>query len=258
MNKTAITIAAAALLAIPSFAQPDRNATLINFEKEGFEYEIKAGVNIGGTVPSPFPAEIRSIDSYSPRLNGSLEGIVTYWMGEERKWGVAAGLRVEVKGMSTGATVKNYSTEIIDGGSRVAGYWTGYVNTDYNSTQLTLPITANYRISDYWKVRAGAYASYCLDNQFSGYVGDGYLRESTPTGQKIEFSGDDTAQYDFSGNLRKMQYGLQAGASWQAFKHFSLSADLCWSFNGLFPNDFKTVTFDMYPLYLNVGFAYTF
>ena len=101
MNKTAITIAAAALLAIPSFAQPDRNATLINFEKEGFEYEIKAGVNIGGTVPSPFPAEIRSIDSYSPRLNGSLEGIVTYWMGEERKWGVAAGLRVEVKGMST-------------------------------------------------------------------------------------------------------------------------------------------------------------
>ena len=31
-----------------------------------FEYRIKAGFNIGGTLPIPLPAEIRKIESYSP------------------------------------------------------------------------------------------------------------------------------------------------------------------------------------------------
>ena len=33
-----------------------------------FEYRIKAGFNIGGTLPIPLPAEIRKIESYSPTM----------------------------------------------------------------------------------------------------------------------------------------------------------------------------------------------
>lgn len=239
-------------------AQNDRNESLVNAEKNGWEYEIKAGVNIGGTAPLPFPVEIRSIDSYSPRFNGSLEGTVTRWLGEKGKWGVSTGIRLEVKGMTTGATVKNYSTEIVDIDSKVAGYWTGYVKTKYNSSFLTIPIMANYKLNKSWKFRAGVYASYRLDGDFSGYVTDGYLRQGTPMGIKVEFKDGKQGTYDFSDDLRRFHTGIQLGASWTAFKHFNLNADLNWGLNDIFKKDFKTVSFNMYPIYLNIGFGYKF
>ena len=49
---------------------------------------------------------------------------------------------------------------------------------------LCLPISANYRFSNRWKVRLGVFASYRMDGDFSGYVGNGYLREGTPIGNK--------------------------------------------------------------------------
>jgi len=36
---------------ILAFAQQDRDSVLINLEKAGWEYEVKAGCNIGGIVP---------------------------------------------------------------------------------------------------------------------------------------------------------------------------------------------------------------
>ncbi len=239
-------------------AQNDRNESLVKAEKNGWEYEIKAGVNIGGASPLPLPVEIRSIDSYSPRLNGTLEGTVTRWLGEKAKWGVSSGIRLEVKGMNTGATVKNYSTEIVDIDSKVAGYWTGYVKTKYNSSFITIPVMANYRLGSRWQLRAGLYASYRLDGDFSGYVTNGYLRQGTPVGMKIEFKDGKQGTYDFSDNLRRFHTGVQIGASWRAYKHFNLNADLNWGLNNIFKSDFKTVSFNMYPIYLNIGFGYKF
>ncbi len=246
------------MLALPALSRQDDKGDLVVSEPNGWEYEVKAGLNIGGASPIPLPEEIREINSYNPKFNGMVEGTVTRWMGRTGVWGVSAGLRIEEKGMKTGARVKNYSTEILNDGNKVAGRWTGCVKTNYNSTLLTLPVTVNYRFNDSWKVRAGMYVSYRMDGEFSGTVYDGYLRESNPTGEKVAFTDGKSSTYDFSDDMRRVLYGAQMGATWQVYKHFSVHADLTWNFNNIFKSDFNTITFNMYPIYLNVGFGYRF
>lgn len=261
MKKTAFTrlmTMALSMLPMMVMAQQDRTSTLLQSEENGWEYEVKAGVNIGGASPIPLPEEIREITSYSPKLNGVLEATVTKWLGRGKVWGISTGLRFEEKGMITGARVKNYSMEILNGGSKVSGRWTGHVKTDYNSTFLTLPVMGNYRFSDTWKVRAGMFLACRMDGEFSGVVSDGYLREGNPIGEKAEFTDGKTATYDFSSDLCRLQYGAQMGATWRAFRHFTVNADLTWAFNDIFKSSFQTVSFNMYSIYLNLGFGYRF
>ena len=40
------------------FAQKDRNAGIVNSYLVGLEYEVKAGLGIGGTAPLPLPKDI--------------------------------------------------------------------------------------------------------------------------------------------------------------------------------------------------------
>lgn len=256
-NKKAL-LAFMLLFSIASNAQDIRSKSLVNAERNGWEFEMKAGVNIGGATPMPIPVEIRSIESYNPRLNASLEGVATKWLGSKQKWGISAGLKLEQKGMETGATTKAYSTEIINEGNRVAGYWTGHVKTKYNSTFLTIPIMANYQINTAWKVRGGLFASVRVDGEFLGHVSDGYLREGNPTGEKLLFTDGKRADYDFSSDLNHLNWGAQVGGTWRAYRHFTVNADLTWAFKDIFKKDFKTITFSMYPVYLNLGFGYVF
>ena len=72
--KNYILTLTALLFSLSIAAQSNRNRTLINAALHGWEYEIRAGFNIGGTLPQPFPEEIRSIDSYTPTLSVSIEG----------------------------------------------------------------------------------------------------------------------------------------------------------------------------------------
>ena len=239
-------------------AQTDRPGGIEKSAKLGLEYELNAGINIGGASPLPLPAEIRKINSYSPHLNLHIGTIVTKWFPTEGKWGIAAGFRFETKGMETGATVKNYGMEIIQDGKKLSGKWTGDVRTKYHTQQLTIPITAVYRINDRWKVNLGPYLAYAFSNEFDGYVSDGYLREGDPTGNKVSFEGDARATYDFGENLRKFQWGVQCGGSCRVFNRFSVNANLTWGLNDIFQKSFKTVSFNMYPIYLNMGFGYIF
>ena len=117
---------------------------------------------------------------------------------------------------------------------------------------------AAYKISSRWRTKLGAYVSYLMDGEFSGYVYEGYLREGDPTGEKVNFTDGAIATYNFTGDLRKFAWGLQAGADWRAFKHLNVFADLTWGMNDIFKKDFNTITFAMYPIYLNVGFGYAF
>jgi len=48
------------------------------------------------------------------------------------------------------------------------------------------------------------------------------------------------------------------GGSWKAYKHLTVHADLTWGLNDIFQKDFKTISFAMYPIYLNLGFGYEF
>ncbi|MDR1222086.1 MAG: PorT family protein [Tannerella sp.] len=252
-------IAALLFLSIMARAQEDRSESIVQSSKLGWEIEIKAGFKIGGTAPIPLPREIREINSYSPTLSIPFEANITKWLGVNRKWGVTSGLKTEDKSMITKARVKNYSTEIIgDGGERVGGRWTGNVKTNVRTTYVTWPLLAAYRPNRRWTFHAGPYASILIEGEFSGHVYDGYLREDDPTGPKIEFSDGRIAAYDFSRELRRFAWGMQAGASWRAFKHLNVYADLSWGLNELFKSGFNTVTFNMYPIYADFGLGYVF
>lgn len=247
-------------VALPVHSQvSDRNQTLIQAALNGLEYEIKAGLSIGGSAPLPLPVEIRSIDSYNPTLAISIGGEVTKWVALQNKLGVIVGLRLENKGMTTKATVKNYNMEILgQGGERISGVWTGGVKTQVKTSGLAIPIMATYKLGSRWSIKGGPYFLYLLSKEFSGNVYEGYLREGNPTGPKVEFTDGRIATYDFSDDMRHFQWGLQAGASWRAFKHLNVYADLTWGLNNIFKNDFQTITFSMHPIYLNLGFGYAF
>lgn len=124
-------------------AQEDQNHGIIWSTLHGLEYEIRAGVNIGGATPLPLPEEIRALTGYNPNINLSIEGQITKWFAKEKKWGMILGLRIENKGMEAKARVKNYGMEIIgDGGERLSGNWTGKVKTKFR---------ASYFLFRYWQ-----------------------------------------------------------------------------------------------------------
>ena len=143
-------------------------------------------------------------------------------------------------------------------GGELQGLWTGGVKTKVKNSYLTIPVVANYKISNRWKLSAGPYISYLIEGGFSGHVYNGHLRTPDQTGSRVVFSGESIATYDFSENLRKCQWGLQLGGEWRAFKHLNVYADLTWGLNDIFKKDFNTISFAMYPIYLNVGFGYAF
>ena len=220
----------------------------------GWEFAIRTGVYIGGTAPLPLPAEIREIEKYSPVFALSIEGSVTKELNP--RWGIESGLRLETKGMKTGARVKNYHMEMVaDDGGRMEGMWTGHVKTNVSTYGLTLPVLAVYQIGERWQVKGGLYGTFIFDSDFSGSAHDGYLRSGDPTGEKVNVT---EATYDFSNDLSKFGYGLQLGAEWKAFRHLALHAYLAWGLRDVFKKDFETITFSMYPIYLNLGFGYRF
>ena len=224
----------------------------------GLEYEVNAGTNIGGASPLPLPAEIRKIADYRPELNLQIGASARKWLGDNDRWGVGLGIRFETKGMETRATVKNYGMEIIDNGKTLKGRWTGKVETKYHSQQLVVPLTAYYRVSRRVRLNAGPYVAFAFSNDFDGYVSDGYLREGDPTGNKISFDAESKASYDFGDQLRSFQWGVQLGASVTVYKQLAINANLEWGCNDIFKSSFKTVSFNLYPIYFNIGFAYIF
>lgn len=228
---------------------------------QNYEYRLKAGFNIGGTSPLPLAPEIRQIKSYAPTMAFAIGGEVIYNMNE--RWGFLSGLRFETKGMSTHARVKNYkmTMNVSDGDDTggVSGYFTGDVKTKVRNEYLTIPLAAVYNISPAFEVNAGLFMSIKLRAEFTGEAfdaGDGaYIRDGNPTGEKI---GVTSATYDLSRDIRNFNWGFQAGTQWHAYKQFSLYADLTMAANTIFPSDFETISFDMYNIYLNIGFGYTF
>lgn len=237
----------------------EENVTTLGFfSKQLFDIEAVAGINIGGASPIPLPQEIRSIESYSPNLNFQLGANFTKWFRTDREWGVQVGVQLMTKGMQTKASVKNYGTEIIQDGRSLSGRWTGKVKTKYHSQQLMIPIQGVWSCSRKVKINLGPYLAYAFKNEFDGYVTDGYLREGDPTGDKIVFDSDSRATYDFDDDLRDFHWGWMGGVDWNVANHFSIHANLMWGCNGIFNSDFKTVTFKMYPIYLNLGFGYHF
>ena len=254
-----ILLAVALLSVIDAAALSDRTPGIIKSSLMGLEYDVRAGLSIGGATPIPLPREIREIESFNPSVNLSIGGNVKKWFGKDKKWGVTVGVRLETKSMETGARVNNYGMEILgDGGERLKGNWTGHVKTKFRETMVTVPVSAAFNVSRRVALHAGPYVSFVTGKDFSGHVYDGYLRENNPTGNKVVFEDDNQATYDFSDDLRTFQAGLQAGVDWKAFRHLIVCGELSWGLNNIFKSDFKTITFNMYPVYVNIGFGYAF
>lgn len=244
-----------ALLPFSAMAQKEQSTSIIKAALRGLHVELRAGLNVGGTSPLPMPQEIREIKSYNPTLNLSLEANVHKYF-EQSHWGMLLGVRLETKGMKTDARVKNYHMKMIsEDGGKLEGAFTGYVKTNVNCNSVSVPVLITYSPNDRLRLSAGPYVGWMFNGSFTGSAYDGYIREGDPTGEKTTVT---SATYDFSEDLRKMQWGLQAGVQWMAFKHLGVFADLQWGTSSIFPSDYTNVTFKLYPIYANFGVTYLF
>jgi len=222
---------------------------------DSLQVKVRAGYNIGGTTPIPLPETVRSIDSY--KLTPSFVVGVDANVPLSQQWGILAGLRFENKGMDGDVTTKAYHMEVVKGGSKLSGLFTGHISQKVRQWMLTVPVQATLQLHNVM-LKAGPYVSFLLDKDFSGIASDGYLREGNPTGAKILMGNKEGewATYDFDNDMRSVQFGIGIGADWQVYKRFGVSADLNWGLTGIFPGDFKTLEQALYPIYGTIGFFY--
>lgn len=222
-----------------------------------WEYDLRLGLNIGGTTPLPLPAEIRKINSFTSGLNPVAGVRATRWFESHPQWGVTSGITVDYRGMKESADVKYWYTHLVVGEGENAGTFsgtfTGKNRTTVRNGYLTVPLLATYRPFKHWTFHLGGYFSWMLSADFSGTASDGYIREGGPTGDRIEVKN---ASFDFSDNLRKIDAGISVGADWRFNKRMSVTGDLTWGLVPVFPSDFKGICYKMYNIYFALGLSY--
>lgn len=222
---------------------------------------LRLGYVIGGTTPLPLPGEIRSINTFKP-LGGLTFG-ADYYQMFSRKLGLQAGVHFFYEGFHTSADVKNYRMGIDQGGNHLEGNFTGTDVTDTKMVGITIPITCTLRLSPRWNLGAGPFFSFLGNSSFEGEVYDnsegiGYLREGDPTGKKIAITRENPATYDFASDMRHFYWGVEVMFEWKAMQHMNVFGALDWGLSSIFPSDFETVSFKMYPIYAKIGLAYRY
>ena len=217
--------------------------------------DARLGYVVGGTIPTHMGREIRGINRFDPGLNFmvSLEGSLPL----KNNWSIHTGLRYELGSMDVDSRVKNYDIEVVRGDESLAGIFTGNVRIRTAQRRITLPIQAQYDFSPQFKLRGGLFLGWLANRRFWGWAYDGYLREGTPVGAKIEMGTEpgDRGDFDFDKNMRHMQWGLDVGADWQFSRRWGLFAELTYGFSGLFKSDFHSVQ-TLRPMYGSLGISY--
>ena len=240
------------ILALISFHISTSNAAPL---PDSLDIKMRVGYNLGGTSPLPLPASIRSFDAFRPTFSPVIGADITSHLSDT--WGLSAGLRVENKGMDAEVTVKSYRMEMTKGTTQLSGLFTGHVKQEVTQWMITLPIYFTLHLSPF-TFKAGPYFSLLVSKDFSGIASDGYLRQGDPTGPKVDI-GDkegEWATYDFSGDMRPLQWGVSLGLDWLLAGHLGLSADLQWGLSSIFQSDFKTIEQTLWPIYGSLGLFY--
>lgn len=232
----------------------DTDKNLVDATNKGWQFRLGAGYLLGGTAPLPIPAEIRAIEGFNPGLNLSIEGSIQKDFGKSG-FGLQLGLRFDTKGMTTDATTKNYYMVMKSGSGEISGSWYGKVKTHVSNTYVSVPVLATYSIGERWTVMAGVYGSYLLKGTFDGEAYDGYLRQGGPTGDQMPINN---APYDFSKDLNKWYWGVQAGAEYKLYSHLAIFANVQWGMNGIFPENYSCIPFALKPIYATIGANYVF
>ena len=222
---------------------------------------VRAGYTIGGTTPIPLPNEIRRIVEFAPK-GGATVGMDVYKMFSKR-WGVVMGTHLFYEGFHTSADVKNYGMSLTQEGNTMSGYFTGRDVTDTDMWGITLPVMGTFAISPRWNVSVGPYFSAYFKKRFSGEVFDnregiGYLRVDTPTGEKVNMTRENPANYNFKDDMKNWNVGFEFTFDWKAMKHMNVFASLDWGVTSVFDEDFQALQFRMYPIYATLGVAYRY
>lgn len=242
-------IALLALVAATTAAQ----AKLLS---DKYNYTLRLGYNLGGTLPHGMPAEIRGVNSYKPQSDFTVGIDIAKPLG--RNWGVNVGLRLEEKCMKVDSEVKNYHTTMIKGGDKLEGYYTGDQLIQEDMSMITVPVEVYLNVGSRWQFRLGPYISYVSKKEFTGYVHDGYLRHLVPTGDKIIIGNTEETRgtFDFTDDMRRIQVGLEAGVDYRFSRRWGAFADLDYGITGVHKSDFHTIEQRLYPLFATLGVSY--
>ena len=222
---------------------------------DSLSYDARLGYTVGGTIPTHIGREIRGINSFNPGMNFSIGVEAT--MPISGRWKVHSGLRYELGSMDVDSRVKNYGIEVVRGDESLKGIFNGNVRIKTTQRRITLPIQAEYDFTQEFKLRGGMFMGWLTNRKFWGWAYDGYLREGTPVGAKIEMGREpgDRGDFDFDQNMRHMQWGIDVGADWQFSRRWGLFAELTYGFGGLFKSDFHSVQ-TLRPMYGTLGISY--
>ncbi len=260
MKRIILSALGFALCAIPAISksQDDNHQRQSNsmLHLANYSYYARIGYTLGGTAPIGMPASIRTLHSYSVRPNFTL-GVDAHHPFSDR-WGILFGIHFENKGMKTDAGVKNYHMAMKKGNEVLEGVFTGNVITKVDQSLITIPVQATYDLSEKVRIKLGPYFSYVASHKFEGSAYDGYLRQGDPTGPKVELGTEpgERGDYDFSGDMRNWQVGIDVGLDWYITKRWGASVGLTWGLTEVFKKDFHTIEQPMYPIYGTIGVIY--
>ena len=240
--KKYIYAVAGLLLSVHSLSAQERN----------WDFELSAGVKVGGATPLGIPEEIREIKSYSL---GGLPAFVKVNAEYKfnNKWGIRSGVVLEGKSMSTAASVKGYKTTFNaneDPSQNVRGYYTGDITTNVDNIYLTVPVQMTLDLGERWNMQLGPYISYALNRRFYGKAIEGYMRNELPTGEKV---GVTDVAYDFHDSVRKWDVGASLGAKYKFAKHYHVLGQMDYGINNIMKTGFESISFGLHNVYLNVG-----
>ena len=217
--------------------------------------DARLGYTLGGTLPTRLDNKIRRINNYDLGLNFavSIEGDIPV----AGRWALHSGLRYELGGMDVDSRVKNYDIEVVRGDESLSGIFNGNVRIKSAQRRITLPIQARYSCSPQLQLRGGVFMGWLANRRFWGWAYDGYLREGTPVGPKIEMGREpgERGDFDFDKDMRHMQWGVDAGLDWHFHPRWGLFAELTYGLNGLFKSNFHSVQ-PLHPMYGAMGILY--
>ena len=244
---------------------------------------IRLGYSIGGTIPIDFPAEMRALNSYSPKVNYQFG--IDYERMLTNKYGLQLGLYLERRGFKSEVEMRHYDITLEQGGEKIKGPFSGNVVIEIVQIGVTIPVQATWHPDERWTLRLGPYVSYIHDRSFQGYAYgkkvydadgkwtgsfDAFIRRDEIRGEKVEigdiykdeagnvvdkrgtFSGEDYNSY-----LRRLQYGVDMGAEFKINRSWGAYADFSFGLNSAFNGkEGNPVSMALHPTYLTVGLTY--
>ena len=239
------------LLACMTVAAMSLHATVM----DSLRVDARLGYTVGGTIPTHMGKEIRGINSFNPGMNFSVAIEVTLPL--KNHWAIHSGVRYELGSMDVDSRVKNYDIEVVRGEESLNGIFVGNVRIKTTQRRITLPVQAQYEFSKEFKLRGGLFMGWLTSRKFWGWAYDGYLREGTPIGAKIDMGREpgDRGDFDFDSNMRHMQWGIDVGADWQFHRRWGMFAELTYGLSGIFKSDFHSVQ-TLRPMYGTLGILY--